>query len=110
MIGGADVAAELDAKRAIDRGGWRLAFKVSCKTSILSCLRPSLAQVWGNKVEQEVRKYGPFDEMEAFATVVDQGGLQACSNMRISKSAVSKHISILEATWCAIAKSYHPPC
>jgi len=37
-------------------------------------------------------------EMEAFATVVDQGGFtDAAKKMGISKSAVSKHISSLEA-------------
>ena len=37
-------------------------------------------------------------EMEAFATVVDQGGFtDAARKMGISKSAVSKHISALEA-------------
>lgn len=37
-------------------------------------------------------------EMEAFATVVDQGGFtDAAKKMGISKSAVSKHISALEA-------------
>ena len=36
-------------------------------------------------------------EMEAFATVVDQGGFtDAARKMGISKSAVSKHISSLE--------------
>ena len=36
-------------------------------------------------------------EMEAFATVVDQGGLtDAARKMGISKSAVSKHIPSLE--------------
>jgi DNA-binding transcriptional LysR family regulator len=37
-------------------------------------------------------------EMEAFATVVDQGGFtDAAKKMGISKSAVSKHVSALEA-------------
>ena len=37
-------------------------------------------------------------EMEAFATVVDQGGFtDAARKMGISKSAVSKHVSALEA-------------
>ncbi|HHX88840.1 MAG TPA: LysR family transcriptional regulator, partial [Paracoccus sp.] len=37
-------------------------------------------------------------EMEAFATVVDQGGFtDAARKMGISKSAVSKHVSSLEA-------------
>ena len=37
-------------------------------------------------------------EMEAFATVVDQGGFtDAAKKMGISKSAVSKHVSSLEA-------------
>ena len=37
-------------------------------------------------------------EMEAFATVVDQGGFtDAAKRMGISKSAVSKHVSSLEA-------------
>lgn len=37
-------------------------------------------------------------EMEAFAHVVDQGGFtDAARKMGISKSAVSKHISSLEA-------------
>lgn len=37
-------------------------------------------------------------EMEAFATVVDQGGFtDAAKKMQISKSAVSKHVSALEA-------------
>ena len=36
-------------------------------------------------------------EMEAFATVVDQGGFtDAAKKMGISKSAVSKHVSSLE--------------
>ena len=36
-------------------------------------------------------------EMEAFATVVDRGGItDAARKMEISKSAVSKHISSLE--------------
>jgi DNA-binding transcriptional LysR family regulator len=36
--------------------------------------------------------------MEAFATVVDQGGFtDAAKKMGISKSAVSKHVSALEA-------------
>ena len=57
VIGGADVAAELDAKHAIDQGvRLALAFKVSCKYPILSCLCPSLPKFGANKVEQEVRK------------------------------------------------------
>ena len=37
-------------------------------------------------------------EMEAFATVVDQGGFtDAARKMGISKSAVSKHVSSLES-------------
>ena len=37
-------------------------------------------------------------EMEAFATVVDQGGFtDAAKKMGISKSAISKHVSALEA-------------
>ena len=41
-------------------------------------------------------------EMEAFATVVDQGGFtDATKKMGISKSAVSKHISSLEARFGA---------
>ena len=37
-------------------------------------------------------------EMEAFAMVVDQGGFtDAAKKMGISKSAVSKHVSSLEA-------------
>ena len=37
-------------------------------------------------------------EMEAFANVVDQGGFtDAAKKMGISKSAVSKHVSSLEA-------------
>jgi DNA-binding transcriptional LysR family regulator len=37
-------------------------------------------------------------EMEAFATVVDQGGFKdAAKKMGISKWAVSKHVSALEA-------------
>jgi DNA-binding MarR family transcriptional regulator len=37
-------------------------------------------------------------EMEAFATVVDQGGFtDAAKKLGISKSAVSKHVSSLEA-------------
>ena len=40
-------------------------------------------------------------EMEAFATVVDQGGFtDAAKKMGISKSAVSKHVSSLEAELC----------
>lgn len=39
-----------------------------------------------------------FTEMEAFATVVDQGGFtDAAKKLGISKSAVSKHVSALEA-------------
>ena len=39
-----------------------------------------------------------LSEMEAFATVVDQGGFtDAAKKMGISKSAVSKHVSSLEA-------------
>lgn len=39
-----------------------------------------------------------FSEMEAFANVVDQGGFtDAAKKMGISKSAVSKHVSSLEA-------------
>lgn len=41
---------------------------------------------------------GRLTEMEAFATVVDQGGFtDAARKMGISKSAVSKHVSALEA-------------
>jgi DNA-binding transcriptional LysR family regulator len=37
-------------------------------------------------------------EMEAFATVVDQGGFtEAAKKMGVSKSAISKHVSALEA-------------
>ena len=43
-------------------------------------------------------------EMEAFANVVDQGGFtDAAKKMGISKSAVSKHVSSLEARLGAAA-------
>lgn len=47
--------------------------------------------VFGDKMDR-------LTEMEAFATVVDQGGFtDAAKKMGISKSAVSKHVSALEA-------------
>jgi hypothetical protein len=46
----------------------------------------------------EVDRMDRLTEMEAFATVVDQGGFtDAAKKMGISKSAVSKHVSSLEA-------------
>ena len=61
--------------RLIRGCGWRLACKVSCKYLYLSCLCPSLAQVWATKVEQEEEEnMDRLAEMEAFATVVDQDG------------------------------------
>ena len=46
----------------------------------------------------EVDRIDRLTEMEAFATVVDQGGFtDAAKKMGISKSAVSKHVSSLEA-------------
>jgi DNA-binding transcriptional LysR family regulator len=45
-----------------------------------------------------MRSMDRLTEMEAFATVVDQGGFtDAARKMGISKSAVSKHVSSLEA-------------
>ena len=49
-------------------------------------------------------------EMEAFATVVDQGGFtDAAKKMGISKSAVSKHVSSLEARLGARLLNRHDP-
>ena len=48
-------------------------------------------------------------EMEAFANVVDQGGFtDAAKKMGISKSAVSKHVSSLEARLGARLSASHP--
>jgi DNA-binding transcriptional LysR family regulator len=64
----------------------------------LSCFCPSLAQVCGEKggtrSEENIDR---LTEMQAFATVVGQGGFtDAARKMEISKSAISKHISSLE--------------
>lgn len=46
----------------------------------------------------QVKEMDRLSEMEAFATVVDQGGFtDAAKKLGISKSAVSKHVSSLEA-------------
>jgi DNA-binding transcriptional LysR family regulator len=50
------------------------------------------------RVGHEGNEMDRLTEMEAFATVVDQGGFtDAARKMGISKSAVSKHVSSLEA-------------
>lgn len=52
----------------------------------------------GPQVRRRGKVMDRLTEMEAFATVVDQGGFtDAARKMGISKSAVSKHVSALEA-------------
>jgi DNA-binding transcriptional LysR family regulator len=68
----------------------------------LSCSDPIFAQIQDDELVNEElvagSKMDRLTEMEAFSTVVDQGGFtDAARKMGISKSAVSKHVSSLEA-------------
>ena len=64
-------------------------------------LCPNVRSILGPREQRMRERTGQMDrltEMEAFATVVDQGGFtDAARKMGISKSAVSKHVSSLEA-------------
>jgi len=77
---------------------------VSDITVILSAPLRNLARfhghtsVWTRNIFEAGDTMDRLTEMEAFATVVDQGGFtDAARKMGISKSAVSKHVSALEA-------------
>jgi len=65
--------------------------------------KPHLCPIWPRyqsltKTVEERFAMDRLTEMEAFAMVVDQGGFtDAAKKMGISKSAVSKHVSALEA-------------
>jgi molybdenum-dependent DNA-binding transcriptional regulator ModE len=72
------------------------------KTLALSSQRPNRApfdsDTSSSNRDTKVDAMDRLTEMEAFATVVDQGGFtDAAKKMGISKSAVSKHVSSLEA-------------
>ena len=72
--------------RLIRGCGWRLAFKLSCKYLYLVLPLPHFG---ARKVEQEVKNLDRLTEIEACATVGDQGGFtDAARKMGISKSTV----------------------